>query len=116
MWVLLTGSSGGIQVCRDVCLSDEWIEIPHPPVVLMYVNHAFGLRHHGPLSPIIASSPSFPLDRARWFRGDVVDDAVDAAHLVDDAGGDAAEKVVREREVVGRHAVARGDGRQCADL
>jgi len=38
-----------------------------------------------------------PLDRAGGFRGDVVDEPVDAAHLVDDAGGGAAEDLTRER-------------------
>src|SRR5207302_8234598 len=51
---------------------------------------------------------SLPLDRAGGFGGDVVDDAVDAAHLVDDAGRGAAEDLVRERVVVGGHAVSRG--------
>ena len=42
-----------------------------------------------------------PLDRAGGFGGDVVDDAVDAAHLVDDARCGAAEHLVRERVIVG---------------
>src|SRR5262249_31769705 len=45
--------------------------------------------------PTPQHSQSFPLDRPRRLRGHVVDDAVDAAHLVDDAGRDAAEEVVR---------------------
>src|SRR5580704_14459943 len=57
-----------------------------------------------------------PLDRTRRFRGHVVDDAVDAAYFVDDAGGGAAEHLVRERVVVGGHAVGRGDGAQRADI
>src|SRR5882724_12964479 len=64
----------------------------------------------------IPRPPSLPLDRAGRLRSDVVDDAVDAAHLVDDAGGDAAEEIVREREIVGGHAVAGGDGAQRADV
>src|SRR5690606_5008963 len=36
---------------------------------------------------------SFPLDGARRLRCHVVDHAIDAPHLVDDAGGGAAEKV-----------------------
>src|SRR5271163_3843437 len=41
---------------------------------------------------------SLPLDRAGRFGSDVVDDAVDVAHFVDDAGRGAAEEFVRERE------------------
>ena len=33
----------------------------------------------------------FPFNRRRRFAGDVVDDAVDAAHFVDDAIGDFAQ-------------------------
>src|SRR5690606_38901910 len=36
---------------------------------------------------------SLPLDRAGRFARYVIDDAVDAAHLVDDAGGGAAEEI-----------------------
>ena len=43
--------------------------------------------------------PSLPLDRAGGFGGDVVDDAVDAADFVDDAGRGAAVKIVREGAV-----------------
>src|SRR5437764_12352813 len=57
---------------------------------------------------------SLPLDRAGGFGGDVVDDAVDAAHLVDDAGGGAAQNLVREGEIVGGHAFGRGDGPEVA--
>ena len=31
-----------------------------------------------------------PLDRARWFGRDVIDDAVDAFYFIDDSGGDAS--------------------------
>src|SRR5689334_4831955 len=48
---------------------------------------------------------SLPLDRRRWLRRDVVDDPVDAGHLVDDPAGDLAEHVVRELGPVGRHPV-----------
>src|SRR5207302_2311281 len=58
---------------------------------------------------------SLPLDRAGGFGGDVVDDAVDAADFVDDAGRGAAEKFVRERQIVGGHAVGRGHCAQGAD-
>src|SRR3546814_6557443 len=39
---------------------------------------------------------SLPLDRRRRLAADVVDHARDAADLVDDAVGDAAEEVVRQ--------------------
>ena len=39
------------------------------------------------------SVPSFPLDGAGRLRGDVVDDTIDAPHLVDDAGGGAGEEM-----------------------
>jgi hypothetical protein len=42
---------------------------------------------------------SLPLDRARRLGRDVVGHAVDAAHLVDDAVGDAAEEGVVEGEL-----------------
>src|SRR6266852_341327 len=37
-------------------------------------------------------TPLLPLDRTGRFRGHIIHDAVDAAHLVDDAGGDMAEE------------------------
>src|SRR5262249_29012584 len=46
-----------------------------------------------------------PFDCAGGFGGDVVDHAVDAAHLVDDAGGGAPQDLVRERVAVRGHAV-----------
>src|SRR5690606_13626509 len=58
---------------------------------------------------------SFPLDRAWWLRGDVVDDAVDAAYLVDDAGCRAAEEVHVVRIEIRRHTIDRGDRAQRAD-
>ena len=48
---------------------------------------------------------SLPLDRSGGLRGHVVDDAVDASDLVDDAGRDVAEEFVAEGVVVRRHAV-----------
>ena len=41
-------------------------------------------------------STSLPLNRAGRLGGDVVDHAVDAAHLVDDAPRGVAEKVVEK--------------------
>src|SRR3546814_10757183 len=52
----------------------------------------------------------FPFDRARGLRRIVVDDAVDALHLVDDARRAAAEEARVEGVDVGGHAVGRGDG------
>src|SRR5579862_1726394 len=39
--------------------------------------------------------PSLPLDRAGCFQGHVVDDPVDAAHLVDNARAGACQEFVR---------------------
>src|ERR1700691_533876 len=59
--------------------------------------------------------PSLPLDRSRWLRGHVVDDAIDAFDLVDDAGRNRAEKIHVERIEIGGHAVGRGDRAQAND-
>ena len=59
---------------------------------------------------------SFPLDRRRRLGADVVDDAVDAAHFVDDPVGDAAEHVVRKGIPVGRHAVGARHGAEREDV
>src|SRR5437762_4983476 len=72
-------------------------------------------EHSKPADSRLFYSRSLPLDGAGGFGGDVVDHPIDAAHLVDDAGGGAAEDLVRERVVVGGHAVGRGDGPQRAD-
>src|SRR3546814_7459129 len=58
----------------------------------------------------------FPFDRARGLRRIVVDDAVDALHLVDDARRAAAEEARVEGVDVGGHAVGRGDGAERADM
>ena len=47
----------------------------------------------------------FPLDGGGGFAGDIVDDAVDAADFVDDAGGDAVEHVIRDARPVRGHEV-----------
>ena len=73
------------------------------------VSGAFGTSR--PLAPPITAEPrrfyypSFPLDRSRRLGGDVVDDAVDALDLVDDARRGAAEEIVVEIEIIGGHAV-----------
>ena len=46
-----------------------------------------------------------PLDCTRRFGGDVIDDAVDAADFVDDAGGGLTEEIVAERIVISGHAI-----------
>src|SRR3546814_11784923 len=58
----------------------------------------------------------FPFDRARGLRRIVVDDAVDALHLVDDARRAAAEEARVEGVDVGGHAVGRGDGAERAEM
>src|SRR5437868_13652611 len=60
-------------------------------------------------------SPSLTIDSARGFRGDVLDDAVDASHFVDDAGGRRGQEIVVEVEVIGGHAVGRCHGAQRTD-
>src|SRR3954463_14091149 len=61
-----------------------------------------GIRH----SALTRSLPrSLPLDGGRRLRADVVHDAVDALHLVDDARGDRREELVRQARPIGRHAV-----------
>src|SRR5690606_30658689 len=59
---------------------------------------------------------SFPLDRARWLTGDVVDDPVDAGHLVDDPVAHPRQEVVRQACPVGGHRVLTGDGTNGADI
>ena len=49
--------------------------------------------------------PLLPLDGAGRLRRDIVDDPVDAPHLVDDAGGGAAEKLHVVMVEIGCHAV-----------
>ena len=52
---------------------------------------------------------SFPLNCSRRLRGDVVDDPVDAPHLVDDAPGAERQEFVVEGEEVRCYIVGRGD-------
>src|SRR3979409_2095154 len=53
---------------------------------------------------------SFPFDGARWLRRDVVGHPVHAGDLVDDAGRDALEHVVRQPGPVGGHRGGRREG------
>src|SRR5262249_47539617 len=46
-----------------------------------------------------------PFDRAGWLGRDVVDDAVHALDLVDDAGRDAGEHLVGKAGPIGGHRV-----------
>ncbi len=65
----------------------------------------------------VSSGPFlFPLDCGGGFGGDVVDDAVDAFDLVDDAVRGARQEVGGETGPVGGHAVARGDGAEGEDV
>mgnify|MGYP006883042045 CR=1 FL=1 len=62
--------------------------------------------------PIIFTFFSFPLDGCGGFTGDIVDDAVDAAHFVDDADRHAVEDVIGDSRPVGGHEVGRCDAAQ----
>ena len=57
-------------------------------------------------------SSSLPLDRAGRLTRHVVDDSIDALHLVDDARRRAAEKAHVEGIEIRRHAIDGGDGGQ----
>lgn len=46
-----------------------------------------------------------PLNRSRRLRRDVIDDAIDAADLVDDARRGARQEIVVEMIAIRRHAV-----------
>src|SRR5262245_4921431 len=59
---------------------------------------------------------SLPLDRARRLRGDVVHDAVDPLHLVDDARRHVADEFHVEGIEVGAHPVGRGHRAQPDDV
>src|SRR6478672_10123029 len=68
-------------------------------------------------SVILASARRlFPFNRARWLRRIVVDDPVDALHLIDDAGCDPAEECGVERINVRGHAIERGDRTKAANI
>ena len=57
-------------------------------------------------------SRSLPLDRARGFTRDIVNDAVNAFDFVADAVGNAREQFVRDAHPVGSHAVLAFDDPQ----
>src|SRR3569833_62372 len=62
------------------------------------------------------SSKLLPLDSRRWFSRDVVHDAGDTGHLIDDAKRDVGEEFVGEFGPVGCHEVDRFDGAQGDDV
>src|SRR5271169_88877 len=64
--------------------------------------------------PSLFVSP--PLNRPRRLAGHVINDTVDALHLVDDAGGDAADEFHVEGIEVSCHAVGRGHRAQPNDI
>src|SRR5579862_9520791 len=68
------------------------------------------------LSPVSRVVISFPLDRGRGFRTDIVHDSIDSTHLVDDAIRDAPQHVVRELEPVSGHSVRTRHGAQRDDV
>jgi hypothetical protein len=50
-----------------------------------------GFADTNPIANRQSKTASLPFDRARRFGGDVVDDAVNAFHFIDDPIGDARE-------------------------
>ena len=52
---------------------------------------------------------SFPLNRRRWLGGDIINDAVNMAHLVYDSNGDAVEDLEGDSGPIGGHEVGGGD-------
>ncbi len=53
----------------------------------------------------VPDAESFPLDCTRRFTGNVISHSVDAAHFVDDAGGDACQERVFESVGLRCHAI-----------
>src|ERR1700740_2332110 len=89
-----------------------WCGSSTKPPITFYFSYAIS----SPRPHTVTHAPSLPLDRPRRFRGDVVDHAVDAAHLVDDAGRHLAQEFMGKRVVVGGHAVGRGHRAERADV
>ena len=54
----------------------------------------------------------FPLDCCRWFGGNVIEDAVDVVHFVDDAARNLIQYLVRDACPVSSHKVGGGDTAQ----
>ena len=59
--------------------------------------------------PIIFTFFSFPLDGCGGFGGDIVDNAVDMGHLIDNADGDPVQHLIGDTGPVGGHEVRGGD-------
>src|SRR5215472_10027759 len=53
---------------------------------------------------------SLPLNGSRRLRGHIVNYAIDAAHLVDDAIGDRLQHLIRQRDPIRGHAIFGMDG------
>ena len=69
--------------------------------------------HQGSKSPVFTGffepMQSFPLDGRRGFRGNIVDNAVDMRHLIDDADGNTIQHIVGNAGPVSGHEVGGGD-------
>ncbi len=52
---------------------------------------------------------SFPLDGGRGLGGNIVDDAIDTRHLIDDADGNTIQHIVGNAGPVSSHEVGGGD-------
>ena len=59
---------------------------------------------------LLMTSKLFHLHGRGGFAGDVVEDAVDAGDLVDDAGADPVQEVIGQAGPVGGHEIVRPDG------
>src|SRR5262245_39804247 len=57
----------------------------------------------------VAGKPLLPLDGSGGLGGDVVDDPVDALHLVDDPARDRGQHLRGDARPIGGHGVHRGD-------
>ena len=61
-------------------------------------------------------TPSFPLNRTRWFGADVIHYPVYALHLVNDAVGDGAQRLVRYAAPIGGHEIGCFNGADGNDV
>ena len=71
---------------------------------------------YAPLRALISTFCLFPLDRCRWFRSDVVADAVDVVNFIDDADRNLIQHLVRDACPVGSHKVGGGNTAQCEGI
>src|SRR6266508_409835 len=96
-------------------MSDAWLR--RAAIMSARVIDASYHRQHHKLRPVaiirgwscVSAAISLPLDRARRLARHVIDHAVDAFDLVDDAGRDVADELRVEGIEVGGHAIGRGD-------